>query len=669
MAATRAIPALAVAAVAAWPGTAAGAEGRLTVVPGSAPAASRQTVDFVFEAGPSGLLPGGGFQVELARGGRGPASNPFWDKHQVDDPQGPGYVTAHCEGAASVAVSFGNKRDVGVEVLEGLVLAGERVALRFRGEVPQIAVPLLLHARSRVSGGEEWEALPPERSATFTVTPEEPQLARVVVPADVGAGEEFEIAVVITDRFLNRADYRGTVRFQSTDPAAHLPGAYRFTGSDRGVRRFPARLATPGFHEITIREWSGLQVVPGNPVRVTPGPPTWRHWFGDTHFHTGTGVENMGFVGHHGDHNGNYTRQEDAYAFVRDVMQLDFASASEHDSLAEEREPSMTEAGWLRSQDVATSFNRPGRFTTFYAYEWTSYIPAPGGGQRIVLYDAPGRALYRWSDAGSGSPPGLWARLREQGAPALTVPHVQFSRPDNHVWDHHDPGFERIGEIYSKWNSQGGNDAQSFEAGASRVWTYQHAWARGYRLGVVGASDSHLGQPGLDNLTAWTGHHGGLAVVISESNTRASLWEALRARRTYATTGPRIWLGFLIEGAPMGSEIRHDPSGPGPRGVVLVRGTAPLDRVEVVKYDGERYRTIRLPDDNPDPRGFFFSGRDPSYRGDSFYYVRVFQEDGEMAWSSPVWVDSIREAVGDPERSLGSAPQVHSDLALEDLDR
>jgi len=25
--------------------------------------------------------------------------------------------------------------------------------------------------------------------------------------------------------------------------------------------------------------------------------------------------------------------------------------------------------------------------------------------------------------------------------------------------------------------------------------------------------------------------------------------------------------------------------------------------------------------------------------GPAWYYVRVFQTDGEMAWSSPVWVD------------------------------
>ena len=29
----------------------------------------------------------------------------------------------------------------------------------------------------------------------------------------------------------------------------------------------------------------------------------------------------------------------------------------------------------------------------------------------------------------------------------------------------------------------------------------------------------------------------------------------------------------------------------------------------------------------------------PELAGDAYYTARVFQEDGEMAWSSPIWVE------------------------------
>ena len=38
--------------------------------------------------------------------------------------------------------------------------------------------------------------------------------------------------------------------------------------------------------------------------------------------------------------------------------------------------------------------------------------------------------------------------------------------------------------------------AQTFELGKSNPWTYQHAWAKGYRIGVLGSTDNHYGQPG-----------------------------------------------------------------------------------------------------------------------------------------------------------------------------
>jgi len=33
---------------------------------------------------------------------------------------------------------------------------------------------------------------------------------------------------------------------------------------------------------------------------------------------------------------------------------------------------------------------------------------------------------------------------------------------------------------------------------------------------------------------------------------------------------------------------------------------------------------------------------DKEFDGDSSYYLRVAQKDGEWAWSSPIWVDRSR---------------------------
>jgi len=43
---------------------------------------------------------------------------------------------------------------------------------------------------------------------------------------------------------------------------------------------------------------------------------------------------------------------------------------------------------------------------------------------------------------------------------------------------------------------------------------------------------------------------------------------------------------------------------------------------------------------NPGQRVAAFSFRDAdAIPGESYYYVRVQQEDGQMAWASPIWVE------------------------------
>jgi hypothetical protein len=75
-------------------------------------------------------------------------------------------------------------------------------------------------------------------------------------------------------------------------------------------------------------------------------------------------------------------------------------------------------------------------------------------------------------------------------------------------------------------------------------WLAEDALRQGLRVGFICATDDHSGRPGTSPPTAQPdfGHHGGLAAVYARTNTREAIWEALRARRCYGTTGPRILL-------------------------------------------------------------------------------------------------------------------------------
>ena len=146
----------------------------------------------------------------------------------------------------------------------------------------------------------------------------------------------------------------------------------------------------------------------------------------------------------------------------------------------------------------------------------------------------------------------------------------------------------------------------------------------GYRLGFVGSGDGHDGHPGLAHLV--TGQ-GGLAAIFTEERTREALLSALRARRCYATNGPRIVLWTTLDGAPMGAELAV-----GTAGVLRARvvGTAPVERVDVVRagrvlesVSGDGATELEL------------SFEVAAGESGDWLYLRVIQVDGGAAWSSP----------------------------------
>lgn len=145
------------------------------------------------------------------------------------------------------------------------------------------------------------------------------------------------------------------------------------------------------------------------------------------------------------------------------------------------------------------------------------------------------------------------------------------------------------------------------------VW---NAWERGYRLGVITSSDHGS-------------THMSYALVYTRNPTREGIVDAIRKRHTYGATD-NIILEFRIGAAFMGDEITLNGA---PSLQVKVRGTNDLSRIDLIRNKEFLYHT------EPAGRDAQLTFRDAQpLKGTSYYYVRVQQRDGQMAWSSPIWV-------------------------------
>ena len=145
------------------------------------------------------------------------------------------------------------------------------------------------------------------------------------------------------------------------------------------------------------------------------------------------------------------------------------------------------------------------------------------------------------------------------------------------------------------------------------------AWKKGYRIGVIASSDHHS-------------THYSYAMVYTDDPTREGILEAIRRRHTYGATD-NILLDVRMGRHLMGDEFSTTEL---PPIEVKVRGTAEIAKVHIVRNGSILY--TREP--GLQEISFAYTDTEEDDRsGTRYYYVRVEQVDGHVAWSSPIWVN------------------------------
>jgi hypothetical protein len=330
-------------------------------------------------------------------------------------------------------------------------------------------------------------------------------------------------------------------------------------------------------------------------------------------------------------------------------------------------------SNWQREIDAAEKYYRPGKFTTFVAYEWSA-TPNSYHLHRNVIFRGPKYPDRPFSALDSMKPEDLWRwaeNHRAHGIDSVLIPHNpnlsgglvfaytdSYGNPISREYAVTRMRNEPLIEItQSKGTSEtrpelsptdefadfelmkphGPVDGSYVRQGLGRgLEIRSRVGVNPFKYGLEGGSDFHSGIsaseennfPGgygldddnLDNpQKVFTERHqplddmmvvisaSGLTGVWAEQNTRESIFDALRRKEAFATSGTRIALRFFAgwdypaglvkkadwiqqayaHGVSMGADLPpHSPSAKSPRFLVYAvkdPETGNLDRIQIVK--------------------------------------------------------------------------------------
>ena len=362
-----------------------------------------------------------------------------------------------------------------------------------------------------------------------------------------------------------------------------------------------------------------------------------------------------------------------------DVMKIYLwllASGTENKPITELTTPAVAGSVWKEVVSIADKYYQPGKFTTFAAYEWSSTPNNRNMHRNIIFKDSKKVPDLPFTSIDSEHPEDLWNWMdgqRKAGNELLAISHnanlsdgIMFplevdskNRPIDAAWAQDRVNNEPLTEIHQlKGTSEttpvlSPNDefadyellSYFFGGGEGTPKIHgsfvREAWQNGlgmqdsrgynpYKMGVVGASDSHNTASGYSQSDYFGGHGlldaspqqrlsgkkeaglnmgllstAGLGGVWAEENTRESIFAAMKRKETFGTSGVRIKVRFFggwdykpdvlnqkdwvktgyANGVPMGSDLKPK-AGKEPTFVVWAvkdPDDANLDRIQIIK--------------------------------------------------------------------------------------
>lgn len=345
----------------------------------------------------------------------------------------------------------------------------------------------------------------------------------------------------------------------------------------------------------------------------TPSPETacafmeevdlgWNLYFGQLHAHTDIS-DGMGSVA-------------EAFAYAAGVDGLDFFAVTDHsNSFDNASSGAIGVDGATLSQDwaagkAAAAAVTSDAFVGIFGYEMTWQEGRHLG--HINTFGTPG-----WQSRDQEG----FTSLESYYQALTTVPGSvsQFNHPGTAYGD-----FENFSHYRADYD-QAISLLELGDEGDFRAYeSYIKALDAGWHIAPTSNQNNHQG--------AWGDANAARTVVLAETLTEESLYDAMRNRRAYATQDSDLAICYRLDGHMMGSVISRADS---PEISVYLRdpSDAAIGLVEVIA-DGGTVTASQTVESGCETITMTVPG---GYR---YYFLRITQPDGDIAVTAPVWVDS-----------------------------
>ena len=225
--------------------------------------------------------------------------------------------------------------------------------------------------------------------------------------------------------------------------------------------------------------------------------------------------------------------------------------------------------------------------------------------------------------------------LQNYYATIKTVPDSisQFNHPGTTFGDFSDFAYydEDIDQLITTIEVGNGEGAIGSSGFFPSYEYYQRALDKGWHVAPTNNQDNHKG--------LWGDANTGRSVVLADSLTRDNIYDAMRNYRVYATEDNDLNIYYTLDGYTMGTILEDGMTGDSVDLKVELSDATDksIGKVQVITNGGLVLAEKKVTS-NQETVSFKV---DNDY---SYYYIKVAEDDGDIAVTAPVWVGDVEAA-------------------------